>query len=245
MVEVVVTNLPAIWQMAIDATELQIIRLVETVKHAFTVAIPEYANWFGRNFTNIGRDIFVGYVTMVQNMATKVGNILQTLWEFIKSGGAGGFKELFANIVDDVSGSLLEGFEAKTESLPDIMARSITDREAELQGKIAKVGADLGQQFSDKYNSRMKGLGKSTAEELKTTLAQGTAAADEKLGALKSASSLTATESRLQTRGKADQGIDKIAKNTENANKILADISKKVEPPPSNSSSGMSVELVA
>ena len=224
-VEVVVTNIPVIWEMAVASAELQIVRLVEIVKHAFTVAIPTYARWFSDNLLNLGRDAFVGYITIVQNMAKKVGNILVTLWDFVASGGSGGFEKLFADIAEDAAGSLLEGFEAKTEPLPDVVARQITAREQELTSKIGKLGGDLSDQFQTKFSDRMKKFepGKQAEDALKVAALNFTSQEEDKKLAeaakAKSSSatgaSFTATVSRLGTRGGPEQGLSKVQKAAE------------------------------
>jgi hypothetical protein len=333
-VEVLVTNLPAVFEMMVAKAQLSMIQLVEGAKHSFTVAIPAYFAWFRDNFTNIISDAFHLALTITKNrliqmkdlallgfqgildvtewlgdvlpdvlsnmgskalsvltgMLNKIGEIFTRAWDWITGYFTSGGEEVGGTLSESLSGvmneatktlasppadaasyaarfgeiisrNLTDGFVATTEPLPDIAARQITDREQELQAKIGGIASDLGTQFSDKYNERMKGLGASAAEEITTSLkgvdskqaadaiaedlATGIKQGTEGIAKAQSeVASLTATESRLQTRGKADQGIDRIAKNTENANKILADIAKKVEPKPAEQSSSLRLELV-
>jgi hypothetical protein len=215
--------------MAVDSTELQLVRLVEGTKHAFTVEIPAYAAWFADNFTKLMADAFNAVVTIASNLGDKIGRIIMRIWDFVSSGMAGGFDQLAADIGQIASGSLLEGFTATAEALPEIAARAITDREQELQARIGKLGTNLAEEFNTKLAGRLIGLDEATsgpAEQiaLKMTGQDGPAAGSNEQGKssnqLAAASALQAQTGRLLTMGPASETneiLRQIASNTQDA----------------------------
>jgi len=92
--------------------------------------------------------------------------------------------------------SLLDGFESSLTDLPTIAARTLTEREQDLGDKIAAIGGNLGQQFADKFEERMVGVGGVISEELKVAGDK----IDLKTRGVRS-EGVGATEGRLLTRG--------------------------------------------
>lgn len=128
---------------------------LETAKndfvHLFTDVIPAYANWFVQNFPELISDGLGGAFIAIKNFASNSGDAFSKLFEFITSGGKGGFASLAVDIQAIASKNLLQGFEATAASLPDIVARGFTDKETELADKVAKLGSVLGKDFSEKF----------------------------------------------------------------------------------------------
>ncbi len=215
--EVVVTNMPAIWQMMVDGIELRLVQTAGIASHYLTEVIPAYAKWFSENFINLVRDAFVGYVTIVKNSMTNAAQMVMAGWEWITSGMKGGISGLMSEVAAAANQSLLEGFEATTGSLPEIMERQISDREQQLKDRIGKTGADLGQQFADKFGARMIGLGAGIGEDFtkEIELAMGKDMLDQLKrpgGSAGGSAALSSSESRLLTRGPADRREDMLGK---------------------------------
>jgi hypothetical protein len=124
--------------------------------------------------------------------------------------------------------NLLEGFQASTEPLPDIIARQLTDREQELTQRIGEIGTSIGEEFANKFSDRMAAVNETFEDfNLQANLTANEAA--KTLGkAATTKASLDATEGRLLTRGRADQGIDRVAANTEKTVTAIMSLEKRV-----------------
>lgn len=244
--EVVIGNFGKIWELVKASAELQIIQIIEIVKHAFTVQIPGYASWFGRNFVNLLRDGLMIGVTVVQNHIQKMAEIILRLWDFVRSGFSGGAEQLFSDIGEIASRSLLDGFvPATVEQLPNIAARALTDREKELTATITGLAGDLGQAYQDKLAERLGAAGAAGADALGLSLKAGAAEAIEEianetqsnLGGLAAAarrgsggelSPVAASESRLLTRGPGsrltlEELLVEVVRNTKMTANLLDD----------------------
>jgi hypothetical protein len=164
--EVIVTNLGSVWEIAKAAAELAMITISEVVMHAFTQTIPAYVVWFGENFINLIQDAFNGVITIITNAGRIIGETVYQIFAFIASGGEGGIEGLMAGLGEAASISLLDGFKSQLTSLPEIAARQLTEREKDLAEKIGAVGGRLGEEFSNKMRDRMLGVGSSLSSEV-------------------------------------------------------------------------------
>lgn len=164
--EVVLTNLGDVWEMAKAYAEMTMIGIQESVMHTLTVAIPEYAKWFGANFVNLIKDAFNAVFAVITNAGKIIGEMVYQIFAFIASGGEGGINGLMRDLGQAASRSLLDGFESSLTSLPEIAERELTQREKDLADKIGAIGGRLGQEFSDKMSERMLGVGSSLGDEL-------------------------------------------------------------------------------
>src|SRR5690606_13112281 len=115
------------------------------------------------NFTNILSDMGEAALTIVRNLASKLSEAFQLMMDFVANGFKGGMSGLMADMGDAMAGSLLDGFEAKTRSLPEIAARGMTDTEKYLTKDMARIGTNLAEQFQGKFSERMGMLGSLTA----------------------------------------------------------------------------------
>ena len=194
--EVILTNLGDVWEMAKAYAELSLIGMKESVMHTLTVAIPEYAKWFAANFVNLIKDAFNGAIAIITNAGKIMGDQILAIFEFIASGGQGGVSGLMRLMGENAGRSLLDGFESSLTDLPTIAARTLTEREQDLGDKIAAIGGNLGQQFADKFEERMVGVGGAISEELKVAGDK----IDLKTRGVRS-EGVGATEGRLLTRG--------------------------------------------
>jgi hypothetical protein len=208
--------------------------MAENIKHTLTTVIPEYAKWFGRNFTNLFKDAFNAVISIVSNAATIIGNMTKTMFDFIMSGGAGGMEGLAASIAEDMKGGLLNGFTAATEALPTILERQLTQKEQDLADKMAKLGGSLGDKFTNKMKSRMVGMGETLGDELNKA-ALDKAALDIQLKGrpVLMTQGVQATQGRLLTRGPGtklqqimeniDKTVQKIRTSSEKPREVIID----------------------
>lgn len=195
--EVVVTNLGSVWEIAKAAAELAMITISETIMHTLTETIPAYVMWFGENFINLMSDAFNGVIAIITNAGRIIGESVYQIFAFIASGGEGGIEGLMAGLGEAASISLLDGFKSQLTSLPEIAARQLTEREKDLAEKIGAVGGRLGEQFSDKMKERMLGVGSTLSSEVQNAASS----IDLKMRPSVLMGGIPATEGRLLTRG--------------------------------------------
>ena len=141
-------------------------QMIQSVKHALTVAIPEYAKWFGRNWTNLIGDAMRGALTGIKNFVTNAGDILKRLWKFVKSGMKGGLKKLGKDIGEIAGRDLLEGFQAETEALPDIADRQMTGYERVMRARIKTLSQTLKKKVDDGFTRMMQDSGEEAGHKL-------------------------------------------------------------------------------
>lgn len=212
-------------------------------------------NWLSDNVLNILTNMGNGALTVISNMGQKISESLTVIFDFIASGMEGGVSGLMSNLGESMAGSLLEGFEAKTQqmpddsrelmsgigdamagglldgfeaktrSLPEIAARGLTATEKALTADMAKIGGNLADEFGTKFNERIKGLD--------ATLGAGAfdfGGLDQegKGNNLKAAGQLSATESRLMTRGSSEDPMMQIATNTKEMSGAIKQVGKDV-----------------
>jgi hypothetical protein len=202
------------------------------VGHAFTVQIPEYAMWFGRNFLNILQDLAVGSFTIVKNMLTNLGDAFGEWWNFVTEGWSTGqsLGDLASNIGAIASRNLLDGFEPVTEELPQIAGRAVSNTEKFLLDQMAgvdkKLANNFGKAFEDSLGSIQNSMDKSVLNpkidlagikppeiETKDLVPQNVEAKVNQ-----------AFESRVQLRGPSDDPMSKLLDTQEKALKALEDI---------------------
>jgi hypothetical protein len=215
------TNLGKVFELGVDSILLPLETMRADLEHVLTVQVPTYAKWFGENILNISQDYLSATATVFANFADKIGNIWSTLSDFVTSGFEGGMEALSANLGEAMAGSLLEGFQAKTESLPEIAERAITSKERTLGVRMATIGADLAGQFNEKFNERIKALEFDTsaaievsAPKLESILSGADALKGVESQLSVSIPQLQADEQRLLTRGRGDDPNAKVAQNT-------------------------------
>ncbi len=219
--EVIVTNLGSVWEIAKAAAELAMITISEVVMHAFTQTIPAYVVWFGENFINLIQDAFNGVITIITNAGRIIGETVYQIFAFIASGGEGGIEGLMAGLGEAASISLLDGFQSQLTSLPEIAARQLTEREKDLAEKIGAVGGRLGEEFSNKMRDRMLGVGSTLSSEVQNAASS----IDLKMRPSVLMQGIPATEGRLLTRGPGTRLPDMLQQ-------ILQELRKKPDKEP-------------
>lgn len=219
-IEVVVLNLPMVWEMMVTAVALRLEQMRADIEHIFTVVLPAYFKWFGENAFNLLQDYFNLQLTVLRNFATKLGSVFSVIFDFIRSGFEGGMSGLAGQLGEALSGSLLEGFEAKTQPLPEIAARQLTGAEELLATDLARMGANLAGQFNDKFQERMGALGFDAAPTVDLEFVNPEVANDLTKAAT-SISALQANEQRLLNRGATEDPTKAVAENTKRTNEKL------------------------
>lgn len=170
VIETAIMEWSRIWKLAVTTVQLAIVIWVEDIKHLFGTVIPTYLAWFGRNWKQVFVDTFNGTITIITNFAKMMGNMIKRIWDFIASGMKGGVGGLLAGLAQDANHSLLEGFKATAEALPQIMARKITAEQRRLEDLAGTLGVGIGGTFMDSLNKRLGGLAGAMATASKATL---------------------------------------------------------------------------
>jgi hypothetical protein len=222
-VEVIVTNLGSVWELMKATAELAFESMKNNIIHVLTEVIPTYAAWFAENFVNIIRDGLMLAVTVVTNHVRKLIDLFAAFWDFIKSGGS---SDILGTIGEIAGRSYLEGFESSLTALPDIASRSITDAEQELANKIGAISGDLGAQFAKKFGERMVSLddtlGADFNKEIDIKLNKKI---EEKTGLVGKSGggdqTLSASESRLLTRGPSDRRTELMEQMAAQLNRLI------------------------
>ena len=192
--EVILTNLSTVWDLVLAYAEKTMLGIVGAVMHALTEVIPAYAMWFGENFVNLIRDGLVLAFTVVTNHIAKIVDAFQALWDFIASGGQ---TDVLGELGNIAGRSYLEGFQSSLTALPEIAARQLSQREQDLADKVGKIGAKLGDEFSNKMEDRMVGVGSTISDEMSAA----TSNINLKGKGAVMTQGIPATEGRLLTRG--------------------------------------------
>lgn len=219
--EVEFTNLDKIWNLWVMGAELAMVKTIDIIAHALTEVIPAYAEWFGENFVNLMTDAMNLAVTVVTNHVTKLVDTFAALWEFIESGGS---SDVLGKLGEISGRSYLEGFQSSLSELPNIASRAISDREKQLQDSIGTIAGELGDEFTKKFESRMIRIGDTVnttiAKDIDTKMTKADAAQPGKKsgGGIQS---LSASESRLLTRGSGNSLEEKMIQETKQQSAIL------------------------
>ena len=231
-IEVGWNNLPVVFEMVQNSVLLSLETLRADIEHVLVTVIPSYAMWFADNFVNLIVDAGTAYITAWMNIATRVGEIVKTLYDVIV--GNIDISTAMNRIGESAGRSLLEGFEAQTQALPQIADRAMTDTEKILNKSLETSATSLLDQFNTKFNDR---IGK-----LKTDLESKPLGAKIDLEVDKDAlnrqiktdkiktneSVLQVTESRLLTRGGGDDPAKQTEQNTANTFKELQELRKQM-----------------
>lgn len=239
--EVAFGNLGNIFELAKLALQLRVTSMIENVKYAFTDVMPAYLKWFGDNAYNLVRDAAVGIATILQNLGTNLGEFGAAVYDWVTSGMQGGIEGLTAKLGQTMMVGLTDGFEAKTQALPEIAARALTAEEKNLALQMGAIGGDLAGQFNEKFKERvgqmsatvsMPELAKEAGgEEAAKKLTSGLSAVADSQSQI--AQQLSATESRLLTRGPSEGPMQSVAtasqKTAEAAEKTQQSSNRMVE----------------
>jgi hypothetical protein len=239
--EVAFSNLGQVFELAKLSLELRITSMIENVKYAFTDVMPAYLKWFADNAYNLIRDAAVGVATILQNLGTNLGEFGAAVYSWISSGMQGGVEGLMGKLGETMMVGLTDGFEAKTQALPAIAARALSAEEQNLALQIGTIGGDLGAQFNERFQQRLADMKTTVSlpelapeakgEETAKKLTSGLSAVADSQSQI--AQQLSATESRLLTRGPSEGPMQSVAqasqKTAEAAEKTQQSSDRMVE----------------
>lgn len=229
-IEVGWNNLPVVFEMVQNSVLLSLETLRADIEHILVTVIPAYAVWFADNFVNLIIDAGTAYVTAWINIATKVGEIVKTLYDVIV--GNIDISTAMSRIGETAGRSLLEGFEAQTQALPQIADRAMTDTEKMLNRSLETSATSLLDQFNSKFDERLGKIEDNmNAKPIvgKITLKVDNAALNRQIKPDKiKTESLQVTESRLLTRGGSNDPTGQTAANTAIAAKELQEMRKEM-----------------
>ena len=237
-VEVAFTNMGQVVQLAWLSFKLGFAMMIEGTKHTFTVVLPSYIQWFGENAYNLVRDAAVGMVTVLTNFGKNLGEFGAAIYMWVSGGMKGGLDGLMNQLGQTMMVGLADGFEAQTQALPEIAARQITDYERDLMSQMATVGGNLGNEFNARFQERTAGIadsltfkGTPAAEAPAEKLGNSLAAVADSQATI--AQQLSASESRLLTRGPSEGPMQSVAqasqKTAEAAEKTSQSSDRMVE----------------
>jgi hypothetical protein len=237
--EVAFKNLGPIVQFALSALQLKFLGMAEDVKHTFTVVIPSYIKWFGENAYNLVRDAAVGMATVLTNFGKNLGEFGAAIYMWVSGGMKGGLDGLMNQLGQTMMVGLTDGFEAQTQALPEIAARQLTQSEQALIAQMNTIGTNVGNEFSTTLRERMSALQapslpaaeQKKEEEKQKKASEGLAKVAEAQATI--AQQLSATESRLLTRGPSEGPMQSVAqasqKTAEAAEKTSQSSDRMVE----------------
>lgn len=217
--EVFWANLGSVVDLAVTVVLLRIEQMRAGLEHVFTQIIPAYVKWFGENAFNLLQDYFSLYTTVLSNFGKKLASFWTTIFDFISSGFEGGVSGLASQLGEALSGSLIEGFEAKTKPLPDVVGRSLTDREQELANKAGSLANGLADEFNMKLQDRLADLDVNVNGNVEidtpdlSKISQDLTAKVETQTMVK-VQELTAQDQRLLNRGPGEDPNRMVAENT-------------------------------
>jgi hypothetical protein len=160
----------------------------------------------------------------------KIIDAFKALWDFIASGGS---TDILGTMGEIAGRSYLEGFESSLTALPEIAGRQLSQKEKDLQAKVDGIAANLGDQFAAKFSERMVKLdGELGADFNKEIDLKLNEKVGEQLGkklGMGGQQPLSASESRLLTRGPADKRGDLMEKILNKLNEIAPSLKNSEE----------------
>ncbi len=222
MAEVVLTNLPEVFDYVLQAAELWSISIVEDFRHAMTVVLPEYLEYFTGTSEEFWRGLLSGVRMAVDILVELLVFPWKTLIEILPG---------VSEAVDTAVNQVLKGQQAvfgyvayEIGKLPDITERVLTDRERELMDSMGRIAADLGEEFDAKFSERVARLGLEARQGMAQDLAEtANQLRQEKVRVAIDSTQLSAVESRLLVRGRTDDPLLSVASNTaRTADAVLA-----------------------
>jgi hypothetical protein len=237
--EVGFTNMGQVVQFAFLSMKLGFASMIEETKYTFTVRLPSYIKWFGENAYNLVRDAAVGMATVLTNFGKNLGEFGAAIYMWVSGGMKGGLDGLMNQLGQTMMVGLADGFEAQTQALPEIAARKLTESEQALIMQMNTIGTNVGNEFTSTLRDRMSALRapglpsveQKKEEEKQKKATEGLAKVAEAQASI--AQQLTASESRLLTRGPSEGPMQSVAqasqKTAEAAEKTSQSSDRMVE----------------
>lgn len=119
---------------------------MDTVGWIFGVSIPRLFEWFCNNWYNLFMDAVVGIGTIFNNLFDNIVDFFSNLWNYITTWGESGWTFNWK--------PLLDGFQAVTEEVPNLMEGFDFGPEAKKwREKVEGIGKDFPQAVADGIDS--------------------------------------------------------------------------------------------
>lgn len=226
-IEVVLNNLPDVFEFAWAGIQLGIIGLVEDIKHYFTVALPTYIAYFSTTFVRLL--VAAGQAAWDAVRQTAI-LIIQAFIDIANAPMMG--PERLAKLgmqLAKAGARIGTEFTASVAPLPEIADRALTDSERQLTDRMGNIAGKLGEEFTSKYQERIGGLARTTREGLETTSPDLSTVPTAEPVQVDATNALSAVESRLLVRGRADDPIQSVADNTKATVEALQSVDQHME----------------
>jgi len=212
-IEVILTNLPAVFNYVEMSFEAMAIGLVIAASEAFSQAIPEELS----SFIGFMTEWINGLISGMQAGAMLLIDTLLAPWRALASLVPGLLEGINAAIDTATAGwgATVEIASVTIGSMPGAI-EALRAREAELKAAMGGIATDLGTQFSEKFSERASRLNVKVRENLKNELDQiQTNKPTPDMAQLSTVQSqLSAVESRLLSRGRSDDPLLSVVENT-------------------------------
>lgn len=211
--EVIFSNLPQGIEYAMLAGEAAIIDFTEDSKHTFTVVLPAYIGYF-LDSSSTGLQ---AYASMTWSVGEMVTDAMLAPWRAVMDLLPVAMSEL-SDTVSAINGALaseLQVASMRMAEFPDIAARSLTERELEIQQQMGEIGADLAGEFQTKFDERVARLGITARQNFEQDLKADIAGLERQLPRIGiDTSQLTAVEARFLSRGTTNDPLFGIEAHT-------------------------------
>lgn len=221
--EVILSNLPAVFELVSAAAEYAFIWIVEEAKHAFTVRIPAFLEHFGlisgstfKMYLETAGAVSNGLLSVFSASYSALADLTQVTFELIAES---------MNLAKEIMRGIYLDYQLTVMQLPEVADREITAREAELLETMGRIGTNLGEEFSGKFEERVARLGVEAREDMTKDWQKEVKDLKQRLPRIGvDATQLNAVEARFLTRGKTDDPLVSIEANTLRAARSLEDL---------------------
>jgi hypothetical protein len=211
---VALTSIEVYWGKFSQAFELatvsvayQLTAISANVEHYLTYVLPSYADWFSENWTTAFLDMATATITIFQNLGQNLGEAIFAILQWMESGFVGGMEGLMFDLGEGMYVNLLDGFQARSNPLPTILERQVSDAEIALQEQMSGLANGLAEDYSGKLESRLNELRSRftrDAEQLSADLTSTVGQAVNRQATQVQVKSLQAVESRVLVRGEQE-----------------------------------------
>ena len=150
IVEFAIRNWRDVLTLAFNAASLQVVRFGNQVHHFFTSVIPSVLSWFGDNWREIFVDLFAFTSNVFHNLAQNIQNVMTQVWRFISSAGTAELEFAWK--------PLTEGFRTTVRELPEIAEREMGGLEAELSRNVQEMGRRMGGELDEFVEQRRQSV---------------------------------------------------------------------------------------
>jgi len=202
-----IANLPTVLEIAVTQGQLILARMEGFWSHLFENSLPAMVKWFASATANVIADMATHVLTTISSMASRSVGIITALFTAMTTrskASVGALATSIANFGVTATTELNKEFKTNLPDLPEIVGRSITQKEKTLEEKMAKLGGNLANAFGDEFAKNLTALdtllgkgGGGFFDGIDLSLAGGDG------GGLssKTPSGLQATQGRLLSRG--------------------------------------------